>query len=114
MTVSLSGLGIPVLLLALRFYARSGSAGTIQILHSRICYPQTVKRPSNAARSRSNVPFIRSRWLLVKPVMSMPHRIQLCLLALALFAVIPCYAADPSAVGAHGMVVSESEDAARA
>jgi gamma-glutamyltranspeptidase/glutathione hydrolase len=44
----------------------------------------------------------------------MPHRIQLCLLALALFAVIPCYAADPSAVGAHGMVVSESEDAARA
>ena len=46
--------------------------------------------------------------------MLMPHRIQLCVLALALFALTPCYAADPSAVGVHGMVVSESEDAARA
>ncbi len=57
-----------------------------------------------------------------KAVMLMSRRIQLCTvaLAIALFvtATAPCYAADAapdtSAVGVHGMVVSESDDAARA
>jgi gamma-glutamyltranspeptidase/glutathione hydrolase len=49
-----------------------------------------------------------------KAVMLTPRRIQLCTLALALFAATPSYAVDASAVGVHGMVVSESEDAARA
>jgi gamma-glutamyltranspeptidase/glutathione hydrolase len=49
-----------------------------------------------------------------KAVMLMPRRIQLCVLALVLFAATPSYAADASSVGVHGMVVSESEDAARA
>ena len=50
----------------------------------------------------------------------MPHRIQFraAAVALALFLATPSYAAaaaaGTSAVGAHGMVVSESEDAARA
>ncbi|MGA6974427.1 MAG: gamma-glutamyltransferase [Candidatus Binatus sp.] len=55
-----------------------------------------------------------------KAVMSISPRIQLCTLALtiSLLAAAPSYAVDPapdaSAVGVHGMVVSESEDAARA
>ena len=64
-----------------------------------------------------------------KAVMSMPRRIQLwadcsratavsIALAIAMLVAAPSYAAaaarDTSAVGVHGMVVSESEDAARA
>jgi gamma-glutamyltranspeptidase / glutathione hydrolase len=55
-----------------------------------------------------------------KAVMLMPCRVQVCTvaLAIALFATAPCYAAeaapDTSAVGVHGMVVSESDAAARA
>ncbi|WP_324096255.1 gamma-glutamyltransferase [Candidatus Binatus sp.] len=49
-----------------------------------------------------------------KAVMLMPRGIQVCVVALALFTATPSYAADTSAVGVHGMVVSESEDAARA
>jgi gamma-glutamyltranspeptidase / glutathione hydrolase len=53
-------------------------------------------------------------------MLPIPRRIQLCAvaLAIALFVRAPSYAAaatpDASAVGVHGMVVSESEDAARA
>ncbi len=64
-----------------------------------------------------------------KAVMPMARRIQLwadcsratavsLALAIAMFVAAPCYAAaaasDAAAVGVHGMVVSESEDAARA
>jgi gamma-glutamyltranspeptidase/glutathione hydrolase len=50
--------------------------------------------------------------------MLMPRRIQICAIALAMLIAKPCYASDAgpdtSAVGTHGMVVSESADAARA
>src|SRR5208282_1539768 len=114
-----------------------GSATCAQSL--RVCSPssrqgvgcdQSTSQSLNLTARESIQPYFHPPAMAVsKAVMSMPRRIQLwadcsratavsIALAIAMLVAAPSYAAaadrDTSAVGVHGMVVSESEDAARA
>src|ERR1700675_23969 len=95
--------------------------------------PQSIPRPTIADPSCHRRPpqpsFIRPRWLLVKPVMFLSGGGQVSAkylraavvsiaLAISFSFAMPSFAAgsapDRSAVGTHGMVVSESEQATNA